>query len=154
MNLHLVKHMVEPRKPRAMPSLPDPSFHQLLAPPPCLPTAEPSVPEVPVTGDNMSPRWGGGGVEGGASGAACCCCCSINNNLIRLFTHWMWKSSDGGDEGGGGGGGGRWGGTKWCSETICPTLRDLITAKDKIATSHFGKSYALFEKVFFLWRNW
>lgn len=53
------------------------SFHQLLAPPPSLPTAEPSVPKVPVTGDNMSPRWGAGGKPHARR--------SSSDYLIRLF---------------------------------------------------------------------
>lgn len=54
------------------------SFHQLLALLLSLPTAEPSVPEVSVTGDNMSPRWGAGGKPHAHR--------SSNDYLIRLFT--------------------------------------------------------------------
>lgn len=53
-------------------------FHQPLAPLLSLPTAEPSVPEVSVMGDNMSPRWWAGGALRARS--------SFNDYLIRLLT--------------------------------------------------------------------
>lgn len=73
------------------------SFHQPLAPLLSLPTAEPSVPEVSVTGDNMSPRWGAGGKPHAHR--------SSNDYLIRLFTLDLKEER----------------GTKWRLLPICST---------------------------------
>lgn len=83
------------------------SFHQLLAPPLSLPTAEPSVPEVSVTGDNMSPRWGVGGKPRTHR--------SSNDYLIRLFTLDLKDER----------------GTKWRLLPICSALAERGSREER-----------------------
>ena len=76
------------------------SFHQLLGLPrrdPHPPATTPSVPEVSVTWDNMSPRWGAGGKPHAHH--------SSNDYLIRLFTLDLKEER----------------GTKWRLLPICST---------------------------------